>query len=99
MHYKKSSLLIGVAATAIASTVFAGGEAGKLELRDLGAKFVGYTTRNADNGSVDVLNPLFVQYVLPARTRHEYPIVFIHGGGGHGTDWLEPPDGRDGWVD
>jgi pimeloyl-ACP methyl ester carboxylesterase len=99
MHYKKSFLLIGVAASAIASTVFAGGEAGKLELRDLGAKFVGYTTRNADNGSVDVLNPLFVQYLLPARTRHEYPIVFIHGGGGQGTDWLETPDGRDGWVD
>jgi pimeloyl-ACP methyl ester carboxylesterase len=23
----------------------------------------------------------------------------IHGGGGQGTDWLETPDGRDGWVD
>ena len=46
-----------------------------------------------------MLNPLFVQYLLPARRRHEYPIVFIHGGGGQGTDWLETPDGRDGWVD
>jgi pimeloyl-ACP methyl ester carboxylesterase len=87
------------AATVLASTALAGGEAGKLELRDLGAKFVGYTTRNADNGSVDVLNPLFVQYMLPARKRHEHPIVFIHGGGGQGTDWLETPDGRDGFVD
>ena len=23
----------------------------------------------------------------------------IHGGGGQGTDWLETPDGRDGWAD
>ncbi len=69
------------------------------ELRDLGAKFVGYTTRSGDNGSLDVLNPLFVQYLLPARRRHAHPIVFIHGGGGQGTDWLETPDGRDGWVD
>lgn len=101
MRSRKSYLFIGVAtvAAALASAAFAGGEAGRLEIRDLGAKFVGYTTRNADNGSLDVLNPLFVQYVLPARRRHEYPIVFIHGGGGQGTDWLETPDGRDGWVD
>jgi pimeloyl-ACP methyl ester carboxylesterase len=101
MTTRNSYLLIGTlsAAAACASTAFAGGEAGKLELRDLGAKFVGYTTRGADNGSVDVLNPLFVQYLLPARRRHEHPIVFIHGGGGQGTDWLETPDGRDGFVD
>ena len=101
MHNGKSYLSIGVAAAA-AALVFgaqAGGEAGKLELRDVGAKFVGYTTKSADNGSVDVLNPLFVQYLLPERRRHEHPIVFIHGGGGQGTDWLETPDGRDGWVD
>jgi pimeloyl-ACP methyl ester carboxylesterase len=99
---KASSLVrIGVAAVAasLASVAFAGGEAGKLELRDLGAKFVAYTTKSADNGSLDVLNPLFVQYMLPARRRHDHPIVFIHGGGGQGTDWLETPDGRDGFVD
>jgi pimeloyl-ACP methyl ester carboxylesterase len=92
---------IGVAALGmgLSSAAFAGGEAGRLELRDLGAKFVGYSTQSADNGSLDVLNPLFVQYILPARRQHEYPIVFIHGGGGQGTDWLETPDGRDGWVD
>lgn len=101
MHHLKSYLLIGVAAaaTSLTSAAMAGGEAGKLELRDVGAKFVGYTTKSAENGSVDVLNPMFVQYLLPARRRHEHPIVFIHGGGGQGTDWLETPDGRDGWVD
>jgi pimeloyl-ACP methyl ester carboxylesterase len=90
---------VASAATSLTCSAFAGGEAGKLELRDLGAKFVGQTTKSADNGSLDVLNPLFVQYVLPARRRHEHPIVLIHGGGGQGTDWLETPDGRDGWVD
>jgi pimeloyl-ACP methyl ester carboxylesterase len=90
---------LAAAVTALAGTALAGGEAGKLELRDLGSKFVGYTTKSADNGSVDVLNPMFVQYLLPARRRHDYPIVFIHGGGGQGTDWLETPDGRDGFVD
>ena len=101
MNKTNSGLLIGVAAaaTALASAAYAGGEAGKLQLRDVGAKFVGYTTKSADNGSVDVLNPMFVQYLLPERRRHDHPIVFIHGGGGQGTDWLETPDGRDGWVD
>jgi pimeloyl-ACP methyl ester carboxylesterase len=100
MRPKGSNLIIATAAAAICSSAaFAGGEAGRLELRDLGAKFVGYSTQSAANGSLDVLNPLFVQYVLPVRKRHEYPVVFIHGGGGQGTDWLETPDGRDGWVD
>jgi pimeloyl-ACP methyl ester carboxylesterase len=101
MNKANSCLLIGIAAaaTALASAAYAGGEAGKLQLRDVGAKFVGYTTKGADNGSVDVLNPMFVQYLLPERRRHDHPIVFIHGGGGQGTDWLETPDGRDGWVD
>ena len=101
MQSKKSYLKLAVVSTAtiLASAAFAGGEAGKLELRDLGAKFVGYTSRGAADGSLDVLNPLFVQYLLPAQRRHDYPIVFIHGGGGQGTDWLETPDGRDGFVD
>jgi len=101
MQNGKSCLFIGAAAaaTVVASAAFAGGDAGKLELRDLGSKYVAYTTKSADNGSVDVLNPMFVQYLLPARKRHDHPIVFIHGGGGQGTDWTETPDGRDGFVD
>jgi pimeloyl-ACP methyl ester carboxylesterase len=101
MRNGNSYLVLGVAAvaTALASAANAGGEAGRLQLRDVGARFVGYTTKGADNGSVDVLNPMFVQYLLPERRRHDHPVVFIHGGGGQGTDWLETPDGRDGWVD
>lgn len=77
----------------------AGGEAGRLALRDLGGKFVGYTTKPAANGSVDVTNGMFVQYMLPAERKHPYPLVLIHGGGGQGMDWLQTPDGRDGWAD
>ena len=64
-----------------------------------GAKFVGYTTKQAEKGSVDVANPMFVQYMLPLNKKHPYPIVLIHGGGGQGSDWLQTPDGRDGWAD
>jgi pimeloyl-ACP methyl ester carboxylesterase len=88
-----------IAAAALAAPALAGGEAGQMTLRDVGARFIGYTTETQDNGTVNVLNPMFVQYFLPARSRHELPVVMIHGGGGQGTDWLETPDGRDGWVD
>jgi pimeloyl-ACP methyl ester carboxylesterase len=101
MRSRNSFVLIGaaVAAAAFGSAAFAGGEAGQLVLRDLGEKYVGYTTKPADKGSLDVANAMFVQYMLPARKRHTYPIVMIHGGGGQGTDWLQTPDGRDGWAD
>ena len=31
---------------------------------------------------------MYVEYQIPARVRHPYPIVFVHGGGGEGTDWM-----------
>jgi pimeloyl-ACP methyl ester carboxylesterase len=99
---KLSHLLMGAAAGAAILSItpaLAGGEAGKLVLRDLGAKYVGYTTTPGDNGSVNVSNAMFVQYMLPVDRKHAYPLVMIHGGGGQGTDWLQTPDGRDGWAD
>jgi pimeloyl-ACP methyl ester carboxylesterase len=99
MKLSRILLTAAVCAAGVAAPAFAGGEAGKLSLRDIGSRFVGYTTEAQPNGSVNVLNPMFVEYLLPARRRHDYPIVFIHGGGGQGTDWLQTPDGRDGWVD
>lgn len=101
MHKTISRLIYTlVTGTLIAATsAFAGGEAGQLVLRDIGYKFIGHTTEQADNGSLNVLNSMFVHYLLPANPQHDYPIVMIHGGGGQGTDWLETPDGRDGWVD
>jgi len=101
MNIRMSNFLAGTAigAVGLATAAHGGGEAGELVLRDFGSKFVGYSTEAVDNGSLNVLNPMFVQYLLPAERRHDYPVVMIHGGGGQGTDWLETPDGRDGWAD
>jgi pimeloyl-ACP methyl ester carboxylesterase len=99
---KLANVLMGTTAAAavvFTSSALAGGEAGHLVLRDLGAKFVGYTSEPGDKGSVNVSNAMFVQYMLPAKRKHAYPLVMIHGGGGQGTDWLQTPDGRDGWAD
>ena len=41
--------------------------------------------------------PLFTQWEAPEEVRHPWPIVLVHGGGFHGTEWLTTPDGRPGW--
>src|SRR5947209_5251127 len=40
----------------------------------------------------------YVQYQIPARQTHPYPIVMVHGGCQTGTGWISTPDGRDGWA-
>ncbi len=95
----KTLLALTMGASLLTNAALGGGEAGALNLRDFGSKFIAYTTDPQDNGTLNVLNPMFVQYLLPAEREHRYPVVFIHGGGGQGTDWMETPDGRDGWTD
>jgi pimeloyl-ACP methyl ester carboxylesterase len=41
---------------------------------------------------------MYVEYMIPARVRHPFPVVLVHGGGGQGTDWMSTPDGRPGWL-
>jgi hypothetical protein len=40
---------------------------------------------------------MYVEYQVPAKVKHPFPIVLIHGGGGQGLDWMGTPDGRRGW--
>jgi pimeloyl-ACP methyl ester carboxylesterase len=93
------SLAVTLCGTAFAGPALAGGEAGQLVLRDVGVMAIGIETVSQDNGTVDVANPMAVTYFLPAEPAHEYPLVLVHGGGGQAWDWLETPDGRDGWSD
>jgi pimeloyl-ACP methyl ester carboxylesterase len=41
---------------------------------------------------------MYIEYMVPTRVRHPFPIVLVHGGGGQGLDWLGTPDGRPGWF-
>jgi pimeloyl-ACP methyl ester carboxylesterase len=40
----------------------------------------------------------YVEVMVPKKIRRPYPIVFLHGAGQTGTDWLQTPDGRPGWA-
>jgi pimeloyl-ACP methyl ester carboxylesterase len=41
---------------------------------------------------------MYVDVWVPKEIRQPYPVVFFHGNGQTGTDWLQTPDGRPGWA-
>jgi pimeloyl-ACP methyl ester carboxylesterase len=41
---------------------------------------------------------MYVEFSIPQRLTHRYPIVFIHGGGQIGAGWWTTLDGREGWA-
>jgi pimeloyl-ACP methyl ester carboxylesterase len=41
---------------------------------------------------------LYVEFQIPSRQTHPWPIVMIHGGGQSGTNFTGTPDGREGWA-
>ena len=40
---------------------------------------------------------MYVEYQIPAKVKHPFPIILIHGGGGSGLDWMGTVDGGRGW--
>ncbi|RDL31331.1 uncharacterized protein BP5553_09540 [Venustampulla echinocandica] len=50
-------------------------------------------------GSGDYLiNQMYVEELKPLLVLKQNPIVFVHGLGQTGTNWLNTPDGRQGWA-
>lgn len=110
--HKSSGLLarIGLAACAmlLAAPAMAAGEAGPISLRDQGFFWVGVRTKAVETPArgggpptrgTSIDGQMYVGFQLPARKRHPFPLVLVHGGGGQATDWMGTPDGRDGWLD
>jgi hypothetical protein len=42
---------------------------------------------------------MYVEHLTPAKVTQPLPILFVHGQGMTGTNWLHTPDGRPGWAD
>jgi pimeloyl-ACP methyl ester carboxylesterase len=57
-----------------------------------GGKYAG------DKGKEVMGGAMYVEVMVPKRLRHANPLVFLHGAGQTGTDWLQTPDGRPGWA-
>src|SRR4029078_12547453 len=60
--------------------------------------WVGVEQAHLARGTVVNGRQMYVEYWIPARVRHPYAMVLVHGGGGQGVDWMGTPDGRPGWV-
>src|SRR5665213_3828140 len=58
----------------------------------VGGQYVGAPGKEVMDGAE------YVEVMVPKKIRHSYPIVFFHGAGQTGTDWMQTPDGRPGWA-
>jgi pimeloyl-ACP methyl ester carboxylesterase len=103
-----SGLLASVLLLFAGSASAAGGEAGRISLRDQGFFWVGARTKTTTapgnagapaRTATTIEGQMYVGFQLVQRKRHPYPLVLVHGGGGQATDYMGTPDGRDGWLD
>ncbi len=51
-----------------------------------------------DGSTVTTGEHMYVEYFIPAERRHEYPLVFVHGGGGQAIAYLGRGGGSPGWL-
>jgi pimeloyl-ACP methyl ester carboxylesterase len=59
--------------------------------------FVGGKIDSSVEGS-PMVGHMYVEYAIPQRRQHRYPIVMVHGGSQTGTNFTGTPDGREGWA-
>ncbi len=52
-----------------------------------------------DHGKQVMVGQMFVEAVLPEHRTHDAPLVLIHGLAQTAVNWMETPDGREGWAD
>jgi pimeloyl-ACP methyl ester carboxylesterase len=71
-------------------------ESTALRLADQGGFWVGVRKKTMPYGTIPQ-GQMFVQYVIPAERRYQYPVIMIHGGGAQGTHMMGL-GGRPGWV-
>ncbi|KAF2163122.1 hypothetical protein M409DRAFT_68742 [Zasmidium cellare ATCC 36951] len=45
-----------------------------------------------------LVGQVYVEQLVPLKVRYEVPLLFIAGLGQSGTNWLNTPDGREGWA-
>ena len=58
----------------------------------VGGEYVG------EGDQVTMGGAMYVEVMVPHEIQHPYPIVFLHGAGQTGVDYLQTPDGRPGWA-
>src|SRR5580704_10555784 len=72
-------------------------ERGPLVLAKASYFFVGGRIDSSVEGS-PMVGQMYVEYMIPQRLLHPYPVVMVHGGNQTGTNFTGTPDGREGWA-
>ena len=49
-------------------------------------------------GKQYTVGQMYAEYLIPAKKRHPYPVLMVHGGTMSGTNYTGTPDGREGWA-
>jgi pimeloyl-ACP methyl ester carboxylesterase len=91
-----ATALIGAGASLL-SLAGVHAQTGPLVIAKQGYFFVGGAIDPNREGSPTV-GHMYVEYQVPQRLAHPYPVVMIHGGSQTGTNFTGTPDGRDGWA-
>src|SRR6201981_1679682 len=86
-------LLTGILAPSLALAQ----EHGALALANSSYFFVGGKIDTSVEGS-PMVGQMYVEYMIPQRQRHPYPVVMVHGGNQTGTNFTGTPDRREGWA-
>jgi pimeloyl-ACP methyl ester carboxylesterase len=73
-------------------------DAEPLSIARQGYFFAGVKYSNHDNRTA-MSGQLYVEFQVPSRQTHPWPVVMIHGGGQTGTNFTGTPDGREGWAE
>jgi pimeloyl-ACP methyl ester carboxylesterase len=96
---RRHGLLVGVA---IALSLLAGGAVGADDdppyaLAREGFFYIGGKPTTVD-GRTYITGQMYVDFRLPAKPTHPYPIIMVHGGTRSATTYFGTPDGREGWA-
>ncbi|MGE3404723.1 MAG: alpha/beta fold hydrolase [Vicinamibacterales bacterium] len=69
-----------------------------LDLAEWSYMWVNVKRADTARGSYVGGQQMYVEYMVPSRVTKPFAVVFVHGGGGQGLDWMGTPDGRPGWF-
>jgi pimeloyl-ACP methyl ester carboxylesterase len=75
----------------------AAAQAPPLTIAKQGYFFVGGKYFEAEDGRF-MSGQMYVEFQIPIKVTHRYPIVMFSGGGQSGLNYTGTPDGRDGWM-
>ncbi|EME87324.1 uncharacterized protein MYCFIDRAFT_201079 [Pseudocercospora fijiensis CIRAD86] len=64
----------------------------------VGGHYVNATLPGANTTGQYMVGQIYVEKLLPRETTKQYPIIFISGNGQTSTNFLNTPDGREGWA-